>query len=95
SQDALVSNAGAAATGPAAWPVSRRPELKIRVLGQTTELSWLAPENAFTVQNNGSLNPPDWAYILGGTTTYTSGRNIMEIQFDTFANMLVYRLISQ
>jgi hypothetical protein len=95
SQDALVSNAGAAATGPAAWPVSPRPELKIRVLGQTTELSWLAPENAFAVQNNGTLNPPDWAYVLGGAITYASGRNIMEIQFDTFANVLVYRLISQ
>jgi hypothetical protein len=95
SQDAAASNAGAAVTGPGAWPVSVRPELKIRLVGLNVELSWLGAENAFVPQQNASLNPGDWAFILDATTTYTSGRNITPIPYDAFANVLVYRLISQ
>jgi hypothetical protein len=95
SQDGAASNAGAAVTGPAAWPVSRRPELEIRLDGPNVELSWLAPENAFAPQQNASLNPGDWAFIFGSTPTYGSGRNILSMPFDAFASLLAFRLISQ
>jgi len=95
SKEANASNAGQAVTTAPATPVSRRPSLMIRIEGDpaTVILSWIAPDEAFVVQQNNSFNPNSWLEFF--PHTHIGGRNINEIPKDTFSPLTLYRLISQ
>jgi hypothetical protein len=92
SKEANASNAGLAVTTAPAAPVSRRPTLAIRIEGDPEQvvLSWIAPENAFVVQQNNGFDPNTWLDF--DVDTHTGGRNIATIQKDTFAPLTLYRL---
>lgn len=100
STELAASNAGRAVTGPFSAPVSRRPELKIQWgLNASSEpvflLSWLAPDNAFWVQQqNNGLDPTAWLEF--DVHTHTAGRNITEVSYDNSPSLqYYYRLISR
>jgi len=93
SKEANASNAGLAVTTSPAAPVSRAPALTITLTETTTILSWIAPDEAFVVQQNNSFNPNTWVEFF--IHTHSGGRNINEIPRDTFPGPTFYRLISQ
>jgi hypothetical protein len=93
SKEANASNAGLAVTTEPATPVSRRPTLIISVSDTTVTLSWIAPDEAFVVQQNNSFNPNTWLELF--PHTFSGGRNINETPRDTFPGPTFYRLISQ
>jgi len=93
SKEANASNAGLAVTTAPATPVSRAPSLTITLTETTTILSWIAPDEAFVVQQNNSFNPNTWLEFF--PHTHSGGRNINEIPKDTFPGPTFYRLISQ
>jgi hypothetical protein len=67
--------------------------LTITLTETTTILSWIAPDEAFVVQQNNSFNPNTWLEFF--PHTHSGGRNINEIPKDTFPGPTFYRLISQ
>jgi hypothetical protein len=93
SKEANASNAGLAVTTPPAAPVSRAPLLTITLTETTVILSWIAPDQAFVVQQNNSFNPNTWLEFFDHE--HVGGRNITTIQRDTFPGPTFYRLISQ
>jgi hypothetical protein len=96
SKEPAASNVGQAVTGPMSAPLARRPSLSIRINPGTSmvELSWLAPDNAFVVQQNTGFDPVGWIEFY--PHTYTAGRNTTEVPLDTFPSVkYFYRLISQ
>ena len=90
SKEANASNAGLAMTTAPATPVSRRPSLTIALAGDQVILTWIAPENAFVVEQNNSFDINSWLAFDG--ETHTGGRNIQSIAKDTFPGLTVYRL---
>jgi hypothetical protein len=97
SKETTASNAGLADTTAPAAPVARQPSLTISIDESLPVplviLSWIAPENAYVVQQNRSFDPNTWLdYDL---ETHTGGRNIATIEKDAFERLTVYRLISQ
>ena len=93
SKEANASNAGLAVTAAPAAPVSRAPSLTITLTETTAILTWIAPDEAFVVQQNNSFNPNTWLEFF--PHTHSGGRNVNEIPRDTFPGPTFYRLISQ
>jgi hypothetical protein len=94
STDANLFNSTNAVTGPLSNPVAARPTLHEVVQGASSvELSWLAPEGVYVLQQNSGFTPQDWVPAFG--STYSSGRNVLVVGFDPFAESQFFRLISQ
>ncbi len=95
SSDANLFNAANAVTSPMSNPIAERTALHETVRGiDTVELSWLASEGAYVVQATPTFAPFDWLESIGDRT-YVSGRNLLLVSFDPFADAQFFRLISQ
>lgn len=95
SQDAGAFNAGRAITSPMSNPISARPRLQLRRLPEVdqVEVSWLAPEAAYYLQINDSIdNPPNWFEIFG--ESYTEGRNVHTRSIEGWQDVQFFQLIS-
>lgn len=95
SADASATSATNSVTSPMSNPISARPTIEMRLLGDgTTELSWIAPGGLYFYEVNYSLDNPDGWFGIG-PGTYNLGRNVATLPTDFGSPAVFFRLATQ
>lgn len=95
SSGALSTSGTNSVTSPMSAPISERPKIQLRLLGDgNSEVSWIAPSGVYWFEISGNLSDPGAWFPIGAGTHYL-GRNIGSLPTDLVTDAVFFRAGTQ